>query len=243
MAKTAAEQLRENAEAGRNWEVTIEFELNRTMPDSYSREQAHGGSRLDFAVEDAAGDRIAVVEAKSGGWNDKGQADRMVTLAEDTRTKTLVTIGDADKFDPSVTATIEQAQQSGRITWIHVPPDKVGAFADKLPEWSATADATPDRNCPQLGKDFQAEWDRELFQVDAPEARNTSAPQPNPAGNLAGGETRIDAGVASQNSGASQVLPTGGVEKLVGTNPGGPSAPTPSAAPTIPAGGFFERPR
>jgi hypothetical protein len=160
--KTKEQQLQDNREQGWALEKAIQDHFGGSVPYSYSREQVHGGNRLDFAIEDSGGDRVAIVEAKSGAWNDKVQAEGMITLAEDSRAKLLVTVGDQEKFSSGVRQTIEQAEREGRITHINVPEDKVGEFADFSKEIVDKVDATPNRNCPEVGREVKAVWEQKI---------------------------------------------------------------------------------
>ncbi len=158
--KTKAQQIHKNKETGDAWENLVRSEFDRTIPHNYSEQQAHGANRFDFALEDSGGDQFAIVEVKSGSWHDKAQADGFVDLAENTRAKVLVTVGDQQKFDKGVCEVIDRAEQQGRITHINVPPDQMEKFADLSKQWTDKVDAIPNRDCPELGKEFKATWEK-----------------------------------------------------------------------------------
>lgn len=158
--KTKAQQIQENKEHGDAWENLVRSEFDRTIPHNYSEQQAHGANRFDFALEDSGGDQFAIVEVKSGSWHDKAQADGFVNLAENTRAKVLVTVGDQQKFDKGVREVIDRAEQQGRITHVNVPPDRMEKFADLSEQWVDKVDAISNRDCPELGKEFKATWEK-----------------------------------------------------------------------------------
>ncbi|HPB99873.1 MAG TPA: hypothetical protein PKW66_28390, partial [Polyangiaceae bacterium] len=158
--KTKAQQIHKNKETGDAWENLVRSEFDRAIPHNYSEQQAHGANRFDFALEDSGGDQFAIVEVKSGSWHDKAQADGFVDLAENTRAKVLVTVGDQQKFDKGVCEVIDRAEQQGRITHINVPPDQMEKFADLSKQWTDKVDAIPNRDCPELGKEFKATWEK-----------------------------------------------------------------------------------
>ena len=156
--KTKAQLIREYYEQGMAMENVVRSEFDRAIPHNYSEQQAHGGNRFDFALEDSGGDRCAVVEVKSGGWHDKAQVEGFVALAEDTRAKLLITVGDKDKFDKGVLDTLDSAERDGRITHINVPPEQMDKFADLSKKITEKVDATANRDCPEVGKEFKATW-------------------------------------------------------------------------------------
>lgn len=158
--KTKAQQIQANKEHGDAWENLVRSEFDKTIPHNYSEQQAHGSNRFDFALEDSGGDQFAIVEVKSGSWHDKAQAEGFVNLAENTRAKVLVTVGDQQKFDKGVCEVIDRAEQQGRITHINVPPDQMEKFADLSKQWTDKVDAIPNRDCPELGKEFKATWEK-----------------------------------------------------------------------------------
>jgi DNA-binding sugar fermentation-stimulating protein len=99
-------------------EDRFEAELHRKLPYNYERQQVHGESRADFILHDNDGVATAVVECKSGGFRDAGQARRLVRLAETTKARTLYLVtkhGDARQFSPAVKDVLRQAKAEGKI--------------------------------------------------------------------------------------------------------------------------------
>lgn len=107
-----------NKLAGDFTEDRLEAALNRKLRYNYERQQTHGESRADFILHDDDGVRTAVIECKSGGFRDAGQARRLVALAETTKARTLYLVtrhGDARKFSPAVQEVFRKAKAEGRI--------------------------------------------------------------------------------------------------------------------------------
>ena len=79
-----------NKEKGDHFEILTESGIMSHL-DNYEREVVHGGRRLDFVISDKDGVPQAIMEVKSGAWNDIQQGKDQIDLAQEiTERKMLI---------------------------------------------------------------------------------------------------------------------------------------------------------
>jgi hypothetical protein len=87
-------------------EMKFENLLNEKIPSNFEREQAHGSHRPDFVLTNDAGDRIAVVDSKTGAWADREQARAFLQLASEREPRALL-IATEDGTDNRFTRAVK----------------------------------------------------------------------------------------------------------------------------------------